>query len=122
MKEKLKVLDNEVEILKLESGGKDKTIIETKKKVEYERQTRDKMRNEMTQRVVQINKMNETVEQHVIEIDKMNNVIAQIEKEIIATKRSYELAITHRNYTGVQLIDRNDELCILWEKANVQEH
>lgn len=31
MKEKLKVLENEVEILKLESGGKDKTIVETKK-------------------------------------------------------------------------------------------
>ena len=26
-----------------------------------------------------------------------------------------------RNYTGVQLIDRNDELCILYEKANIQE-
>lgn len=122
MKEKLKVLENEVEILKLESGGKDKTIVETKKKVEVERQVRDKARNELTQKVVQINKLNGTVEQHVIEIDKLNNVIAQIEKEIVATKRAYELAVTHRNYTGVQLIDRNDELCILWEKANVQEH
>lgn len=26
-----------------------------------------------------------------------------------------------RNYVGIQLIDRNDELCILYEKANVQE-
>jgi len=26
-----------------------------------------------------------------------------------------------RNYTGVMLIDRNDELCVLYEKANVQE-
>ena len=26
------------------------------------------------------------------------------------------------NYTGIQLIDRNDELCILYEKANVQEN
>ena len=76
----------------------------------------------MTQKIVQINKLNETVEQHVIEIDKLNSVISQIEKEIVTTKRSYELAVTHRNYIGVQLIDRNDELCILWEKANVQEH
>ena len=27
-----------------------------------------------------------------------------------------------RNYTGIQLIDRNDELCILYEKANIQEN
>ena len=36
-------------------------------------------------------------------------------------KKRYELAVESRNYTGVQLIDRNDELCILYEKANVQE-
>ena len=26
-----------------------------------------------------------------------------------------------RNYTGIQLIDRNDELCILYEKSNMQQ-
>lgn len=30
-------------------------------------------------------------------------------------------AVELRNYTGVTLIDRNDELCILYEKANVQD-
>ena len=29
-------------------------------------------------------------------------------------------AVETRNFTGTQLIDRNDELCILWEKANIQ--
>lgn len=31
----------------------------------------------------------------------------------------YEMACEHRNYMGIQLIDRNDELCILYEKANI---
>ena len=26
-----------------------------------------------------------------------------------------------RNYTGIMLIDRNDELCVLYERYNVQE-
>lgn len=26
-----------------------------------------------------------------------------------------------RNYTGIQLIDRNDELCILYEKSNIHD-
>jgi hypothetical protein len=34
----------------------------------------------------------------------------------------YEEACENRNYTGIQLIDRNDELCILYEKSNVQEN
>jgi hypothetical protein len=29
--------------------------------------------------------------------------------------------VEERNYTGIQLIDRNDELCILYEKSNIQE-
>ena len=29
--------------------------------------------------------------------------------------RRYEVAVEERNYTGIQLIDRNDELCILYD-------
>ena len=36
-------------------------------------------------------------------------------------KKQYEQAVEERNYTGIQLIDRNDELCILYEKSNIQE-
>jgi len=34
----------------------------------------------------------------------------------------YEAACGHRNYMGIQLIDRNDELCILYEKSNIHEN
>ena len=34
----------------------------------------------------------------------------------------YEHACESRNYMGIQLIDRNDELCILYEKSNIQEN
>lgn len=40
---------------------------------------------------------------------------------MLRMKRQYELVVESRNYTGIQLIDRNDELCILYEKANVQD-
>jgi hypothetical protein len=39
----------------------------------------------------------------------------------VILKRKYEQAVETRNFTGIQLIDRNDELCILWEKSNIQE-
>jgi len=34
----------------------------------------------------------------------------------------YEQACEERNFMGIQLIDRNDELCILYEKSNIQEN
>ena len=40
---------------------------------------------------------------------------------MLRLKKQYELGVEARNFTGVSLIDRNDELCILYEKANIQE-
>lgn len=41
---------------------------------------------------------------------------------MLRLRKSYENACESRNYTGIQLIDRNDELCILYEKSNIQEN
>ena len=58
---------------------------------------------------------------YVVEIDKSNSIINSLEKEMVLLKRDYEQAVEARNFIGIQLIDRNDELCILWEKSNIQE-
>ncbi len=40
---------------------------------------------------------------------------------MLMLKTKYERGVESRNLAGVQLIDRNDELCILYEKSNLQE-
>ena len=40
---------------------------------------------------------------------------------MLKLKSQYENSVETRNFTGMQLIDRNDELCILYEKSNIQE-
>ena len=89
-----------------------------------------------------------TVEQQIQEIDKLNIVINNLEKEMLLLKVTcpvmpcsfslvlcalrgevsvcvcqtrYEHSVEQRNLTGVQLIDRNDELCILYERSNQQQ-
>jgi hypothetical protein len=61
------------------------------------------------------------VEQQIQEIDKLNLVINNLEKQMIELKSSYEHAVEDRNSTGISLIDRNDELCILYERSNQQQ-
>jgi len=51
----------------------------------------------------------------------LNSLINGIEKDMLQLKKRYEQAVEERNYTGIQLIDRNDELCILYEKSNMQQ-
>lgn len=40
---------------------------------------------------------------------------------MIIVKAKYEQSIKDRNLAGIQLLDRNDELCILYERINVQK-
>ncbi|CAL1148500.1 unnamed protein product [Cladocopium goreaui] len=85
----------------------------------------DQLQNEKTRISGKGVALNEQVEQFVIEIDKLNAIITSIEKEMVgsgATGWAFHngRAVEMRNFTGTQLIDRNDELCILWEKANIQ--
>lgn len=55
------------------------------------------------------------------EVERQNAVINRLEDEMLKLKKKYEQSVEDRNYTGIQLIDRNDELCILYEKSNLQE-
>merc|ERR1712093_323032 len=121
MKEKLKILQNEVEILRMESAFKDKQLQKVKQDAQRLEVTHDQLQNERTRITGKGASLNEQVEQYVIEIDKLNSIINSIEKEVVILRRKYEQAVETRNFTGIQLIDRNDELCILWEKSNIQE-
>merc|ERR1719221_1499362 len=121
MKEKLKILQNEVEILRMESAFKDKQLQRTRQEAQKLDVVHDQLQNEKTRITAKGAALNEQVEQYVIEIDKLNSIINSIEKEMVELRTKYEQAQDTRNLTGTQLIDRNDELCILWEKSNIQE-
>eukprot|EP00933_Yihiella_yeosuensis_P037392 TRINITY_DN31311_c0_g1_i1.p1 TRINITY_DN31311_c0_g1~~TRINITY_DN31311_c0_g1_i1.p1 ORF type:complete len:940 (-),score=260.18 TRINITY_DN31311_c0_g1_i1:224-3001(-) len=121
MKEKLKILQNEVEILRMESAFKDKQLARTRQEAQRLEVIHDQLQNEKTKITAKGAALNEQVGQYLIEIDKLNSIINSIEKEMVVLRRKYEQAVETRNFTGTQLIDRNDELCILWEKSNIQE-
>eukprot|EP00736_Rhodelphis_marinus_P006079 Rmarinus@m.15376 len=121
MKEKIKILQNEIEILRNESAAKDKEL--AKERLEYQSafQERDFLRAELNKALQTYRERQESVDQQIAEIDRLNSIINATEKDMLRLKKQYEVAVEDRNYTGIQLIDRNDELCILYEKANIQE-
>jgi hypothetical protein len=51
---------------------------------------------------------------------RMNGFINAAEREMSLFRKHYEVCVLDRNSVGISLIDRNDELCILYEKSNVQ--
>merc|ERR1719197_917341 len=121
MKEKIKILQNEVEILRAESVSKDKAL--SKERLEHQNAfyARDALRAEQNKHMAAEKEKKAQVAQLAAETDNLNSLINGIEKEMLKLKKRYESAVEERNYTGIQLIDRNDELCILYEKSNMQQ-
>ncbi|CAG9313059.1 CCDC146 [Blepharisma stoltei] len=120
-KERIKILQNEVEILRNESSEKDRKLKEERHNVQQSLHQRDGLRAEINKLDFAVKQKESLVTQEVNEINKLNVIITSLEKEMIELKHKYENVCESRNYTGIQLIDRNDELCILYEKANIQE-
>jgi hypothetical protein len=63
----------------------------------------------------------EQIDQRLAEIEKLNNSLNAAEEEMILLKKAYEQVTKQRNSAGILLLDRNDELCVLYEKINAQE-
>ncbi|KAG5190299.1 hypothetical protein JKP88DRAFT_256940 [Tribonema minus] len=82
---------------------------------------RDALRLESNKAASEYTGKQAEVEQQITEIERLNTIINGLERDMLRLKGRYEGAVEARNAAGVQLIDRNDELCVLYEKANLQE-
>ena len=122
LKEEIKIIQNELEILKNESAEKDRMLIEYKHMLQVEVQKRDRNHSKLNKLEFLKKQKKELVDQNINEIEKLLMIIQSLEQEMLRLRKSYENACESRNYTGIQLIDRNDELCILYEKSNIQEN
>ena len=122
LKERIKILQNEVEILRNESSEKDRNLVDAKHQVRCEIYKRDTKRTELNKMHFQFQQKRDMINQLINEQQKLHLLLSGIQKEMNELIEKYEGACELRNYMGIQLIDRNDELCILYEKANIQEN
>jgi len=121
MREKIKILENEVKILRNESRTKDETLTKMMIKTAQAINVRDQLRLRGNVTDIDYRDKQSRVEQQVLDIDKLNSIINNLEEDMLKVKVQYEQAVENRNFMGLQLIERNDELCILFERANMQE-
>jgi chromosome segregation ATPase len=119
--EKIKILENELEVLRRESLLKEQELRKKEREAHESRQACKNLRVERNRWNVRLESAATRQRDLKQQMSKLNTVITGTEDDMLALKQGYEDAVENRNYTGIQLIDRNDELCILFEKASVQE-
>ena len=121
MKEKLKILSNETEILRVEAVSKDRLLSKARLDHSAADSERDHLRANLNRCALQFRERQASVDEQIAEVDKLNAIINMAEKDMLHRKKQYETGVETRNQTGITLIDRNDELCILYEKRTMQE-
>jgi len=120
MQEKIKILQNEIEILRTAAAAKDRQFQKAKLKHSNAVVIRDSLRNEVSKNQISAEELREQMEQQRLAISKLNDMINKAEENMVELRRQYELSVQERNRRGVQLIERNEEVCVLYEKINVQ--
>ncbi|XP_038067979.1 coiled-coil domain-containing protein 146-like [Patiria miniata] len=121
MREKIKILQNEIEILRTSCQTKERQLQKARLKHVNAVVLRDQLRNELAKQQRIEEEMREKREQQRLDIAKLNLMINQAEEQMVRLRKRYETAVQHRNDRGVQLIERNEEVCIFYEKVNIQE-
>ncbi|XP_053320353.1 coiled-coil domain-containing protein 146 [Spea bombifrons] len=121
LREKLTILGNEIEILRTNVSNKDRQLQKTRLKLSNNHMIRDSLRKEVGRVSHYLQEMKETKEQQKMEIGRLTNMINQAEEDMVQLRKKYETAVQNRNESGVQLIEREEEVCIFHEKINIQE-
>jgi len=121
-KEKIKILQNEVEILRNELLEKEQKLRDRQHKLKREVFEHERQAKEISLLKDTFNEKTNQTTQQSKEIANYDLILQGINRDIKRFTRKYEDACENRNYMGIQLIDRNDELCILYEKSNIQEN
>ncbi|KAJ8301978.1 hypothetical protein KUTeg_020965 [Tegillarca granosa] len=121
MKEKIKILQNEIEILRTAVMHKDRELQKQKLKHMNSIVMRDSLRNEVAKMTNLHTEMKATIEQQKMDLSKLNTMINQGEDESTRLRKRYSDVQQKRNERAVKLVEREEEVAIFYEKVNTEE-
>jgi chromosome segregation ATPase len=114
-------MNHQIEQLKEEITAKEGALVkEHFEHVKVEKDT-EQLRNENTKIRHQILEAQQTINSQKVEITKLSHIINEADAERLRQKKAYEHVINARDILGTQLIRRNDELALLYEKIKIQQ-
>jgi len=121
LREKLRVLANEVEILQGSATQKVKVLRKAELNHNQSKAELEALRNDKSKMVDNQNQIEQTVSSRKLEIDRLNMMSQRTEEDARNLLVLFEKAVQHRNERGVTLVEREEEVCIFYERLNVQE-
>lgn len=116
LKEKMKIVTTEMDILNAELSEIYTKLLEKDKDLNKIKARQNQLKQEINANKSKKNEYKEEITKLTNENEKLHSMLNSIESDMAGIRIDYELGCENRNYIGIQLIDRNDELCIFYEK------
>lgn len=121
MREKIKILQNEIEILRTSLAQKEKRLQKQHLKYTNLIVVRDSTRNETAKQKKILQEHMDIREQQKMNINNYNNLSVNNEQELVKLRKKYDESVKSRNERGIDLMTRSEEVCVMLERSNVQE-
>ncbi|KAK2535934.1 Cfap58 [Columba livia] len=120
-KKRLKSVTHQVDQLKEEIREKDEALV--KAHLEHQRTEKEKesLKAELLQMKKQALETKHFIENQEAEERKLLKIIAEADAERLKQKKELERVINERDILGSQLVRRNDEVALLYEKIKIQQ-
>ncbi|XP_067858802.1 cilia- and flagella-associated protein 58 [Heptranchias perlo] len=121
MKRKLKIMNHHIDQLKDEICSKEAALV--KQHLEYQRMEKEKdtLKVELQRMKQQAQDTKIFIENQETEERKLLRIIDEADTERIRQKKELDQVISERDILGTQLVRRNDELALLYEKIKIQQ-
>ncbi|KAI5100207.1 coiled-coil domain-containing protein 146 isoform X1 [Silurus meridionalis] len=121
MWEKFKILKNETEILHTETIKKDRLLQKSRLMHVHSRTIRDSLKNDISKVTWMLHEMQHKNEEQRLNIIKLGQVISGQEQDLLHLHKRHNACVQSRNERGVQLLEREEEMCVFYAKVNMQE-
>ncbi|KAF0691331.1 Aste57867_17419 [Aphanomyces stellatus] len=121
MKRKFKIINHQIEQLKEEVSAKDHALVKEHFDHQKVEKQREQHKNELARLRTLLASNEETINNQDAEIRKLTTMIRRMDDEALEQKKEYDQVINERDILGTQLIRRNDELALLYEKLKIQQ-
>ena len=120
MKRKFKIMNHQIEQLKEEISTKDLALVKEHfdhMKVEKEKES---LRFELDKAAMNIKEAESSIAAQKLELQRLNRIIDESDVAIGKQEKELTGVVNDRDILGTQLIRRNDELALLYEKIKIQ--
>merc|ERR1719195_2177125 len=114
-------MHHQIEQLKEEIKEKDKQLITEHFEHQFISKESDKTKENLEKHSKQQKRLQQVVDLQQQEIKKLEATIQEAEVERQNQRKEFEAVTSERNILSTQLIRRNEELAILYEKIKIQE-